>query len=172
VQGADATGRYPEPIVVTGDSPLASGLNFNVAPLGSVKIELGPAAAVGTFRLSPRTLTARPGRPASWRLAWTHPLGWKRLDRIELRLESRGKPVGRVALDQQTRRLRASGPAVQLVAGRSKVAGGGKRLTARLTLRIAKRYAGRTLVARLAARDDDGTRQGWRQAGRLRVLAD
>jgi hypothetical protein len=175
VQRADASGRYPKPIVVTGDSPLARGLNFNVAPLGAppgVRIELGPGAAVGTFRLSPRTLTARAGRPASWRLAWTHPLGWKRLDRIELRLESRGKPVGRIALDQQARRLRARGPAVRLVAGHSAVAGRGKRLTARLTLRVAKRYAGRTLVARLAARDDDGSRQGWRKAGRLRVLAD
>lgn len=175
VQGADATGRYPTPIVVTGQSPLARGLNFNVAPALSssdVKIVLGPGAAVGKFRLSPRTLTARAGRPASWKLTWTHPLGWKRLDQIELRLESRGKPVGRIALDQQTRRLRASGPAVRLLAGRSTVVGAGKRLTARLTLRIAKRYSGRTLVAKLAARDDDGTRQGWRRAGRLRVLAD
>jgi hypothetical protein len=105
-------------------------------------------------------------------LAWTHPLGWKRLDRVVLRLELRGKPVGRVTLDQETRRLRASEPAVQLVAGRSTVAGRGKRLTARLALRIDKRYAGRTLVARLAARDDNGTQQGWRKAGRLRVQAD
>jgi hypothetical protein len=177
VQGADSSGRYPRPVVVTGQSPLvlAKGLNFNVAPFNSnpgVNIELGPGAAVGTFRLSPRTLSARAGRLASWKLAWRHPLGWKRLDQVAVRLEARGKPVGRIVLDQETRRLRASGPAVRLVTGRSTVAGGGKRLTARLTLRIAKRYTGRTLVARLAARDDNGTRQGWRKAGRLRVLAD
>jgi hypothetical protein len=65
-------------------------------------------------------------------------------------------------LDQNTRRARARGPAVRLVAGRSTVVSGqrgGKRLTAKLTLRIAKRYAGRTLVAKLAARDDNGARQ-------------
>jgi hypothetical protein len=66
--------------------------------------------------------------------------------------------------------VRASGPAVRL-AGRSTVTGAGKRLTARVTLRVADRYAGRTLVATLAVRDDDGTRQGWGTAGRLRVLA-
>jgi hypothetical protein len=175
-QGADATGHYPQPLLVNGLSPLAAGRNFDVrqssAPDQDRRIQVGPGAAVGTFRLSPRTLTARAGRPASWRLTWTHPLGWKQLDRIVLRLDSRGKPVGRIALDQQTRRLRTSGPAVRLVTGRSAVSGRRKRLTARITLRIAKRYSGRTLVAKLAARDDNGTRQGWRQAGRLRVLAD
>jgi hypothetical protein len=45
-------------------------------------------------------------------------------------------------------------------------------MTARLALRIAKRYAGRTLVAKVAARDDNGARQGFRTAGRARVLAD
>jgi hypothetical protein len=175
-QGADAAGHYPKPLLVNGLSPLAAGKNFDVrqssAPDQDRRIQLGPGAAVGSFRLSPRTLTARAGRTASWKLTWTHPLGWKRLDRVVLRLDSRGKPVGRIALDQQTRRLRARGAAVRLAAGRSAVAGGGKRLTARLRLRIAGRYRGRTLVARLAARDDNGTRQGWRKAGRLRVLAD
>jgi hypothetical protein len=176
VQGADAGGRYPTTIVVTGQSPLARGLNFNVAPLGAlpgVRIVLGPGAAVGTFRLSPRTLTARAGRPAAWRLAWTHPLDWKRLDRVVLRLEARGRPVGRITLDQETRRVRAGGPAVTLVRGRSRIAGhaGGKRLTAKIGLRISGRYAGRTLVAKLAASDDDGHRQGFRRAGRVRVLA-
>jgi hypothetical protein len=91
-----------------------------------------------------------------------------------LRLESRGKPVGRIVLDQETRRVRASGPAVHLVAGRGTRASGqpgGKRMTARLALRIAKRYAGRTLVAKVAASDDSGARQGFRTAGRVRVLA-
>jgi hypothetical protein len=121
-----------------------------------------PAPRVGTLRLDPRTLIARPGRNARWRLARTPPLAWKRLDWVALRLEQRGKPVGRIVLDQKTRRPRARGPAVRLVAGRSTVVSGqsgGKRLTAKLTLLIAKRYAGRTLVAKLAARDDNGARQ-------------
>jgi hypothetical protein len=67
----------------------------------------------------PHTLTVHPARPASWRLTWTHPADWKRLDRVVLRLESRGKSVGRVRLDQETRRLRASGPAVRLVKRRN-----------------------------------------------------
>jgi hypothetical protein len=77
------------------------------------------APRVGTFRLNPHTLIARPGRNARWRLARTHPLAWKRLDWVALRLEQRGKPVGRTVLDQKTRRPRARGPAVRLVAGRS-----------------------------------------------------
>jgi hypothetical protein len=63
--------------------------------------------------------------------------------------------------------------AVRLVPGRNAVSrgqAGGKRVTARLALRIARRYAGRKLVAKVAASDDDGARQGFRRAGRVRVL--
>jgi hypothetical protein len=38
-------------------------------------------------------------------------------------------------------------------------------------LRVTRRYAGRTLIAKVGASDDDGNRQGFRRAGRLRVLA-
>jgi hypothetical protein len=177
-QGANGDGLYPTPLEVrvTGPTPnpLANGKNFAL-PLGSnTLIQVGPATTVGTFRLSPRTLTARPGRAASWKLAWTHPVSWKRLDQVVLRLDYRGTPVGKVVLDQDTRRLHASGRAIRLVPGRSAVSngeGGGKRVTATLVLRIAKRYAGRTLVAKVAASDDNGTRQGFRTAGRVRVMA-
>ena len=112
---------------------------------------------------------------ARWKLAWTHPLDWKRLDQVVLRLEHRGNPVGRVVVDQETRRLRASGRAVRLVREGSAVSrgqAGGKRVTATIALQIAQRYTGRTLVAKVAASDDSGTRQGFRTAGRIRVLAD
>lgn len=175
-QGANGGGLYTTPLTVraangTAD-PLASGKNF-VLPLGSNTVIQLADDSVGTFKLSPRTLTARPGRTARLRLAWTHPVDWKRLDRVVLRLESRGKPVGRVVLDQETNRLRASGPAVRLVPGRSAVSAkaGAKRVTATLALRIAKRYAGRTLVAKLAASDDNGNRQAFRRAGRVRLLS-
>jgi hypothetical protein len=172
-QGANSNGIYPQKLVVqSGPGPGPGGTNFRLAGDRNT-IELGPAP-VGLFKLSPRTLTARAGRPAGWRLAWTHPVDWKRLDQVVLRLESRGKPVGRVVLDQETRRLHAAGPALRLVRGRSAVSSGqagGKKVTARLVLRIAKRYTGRTLVAKLAASDDDGNRQGFRKAGRVRVLA-
>jgi hypothetical protein len=174
-QGADADGHYTQPLLLNGLSPLAQGENFDIAqfnPSPNVFIRL---ASVGAFKLSPRTLTARPGRVARWKLAWTHPVDWKRLDEVVLRLESRGKPVGRIVLDQQTRELRATGgPTVRLLAGGSAVSrgqAGGKRVTARIALRIAKRYAGRALVAKVAASDDNGARQGFRTAGRIRVLA-
>jgi hypothetical protein len=104
-----------------------------------------PAPRVGTLRLDPRTLIARPGRNARWRLARTPPLAWKRLDWVALRLEQRGNPVGRIVLDQKTRRPRARGPAVRLVAGRSTVVSGQR--------------GGKRLTAKLAARDDNGARQ-------------
>jgi hypothetical protein len=124
VQGADASGRYPKALTVTGSSPLSEGRNFQLRDLSNNAIQLGPATAVGKFRLSPRTLSARRSRPASWRLAWTHPVDWKQLDRVVMRLESAGRPVGRVVVDQETRRLRASGLAVRLVRGRSAAASG------------------------------------------------
>ena len=42
-------------------------------------------------------------------------------------------------------------------------------MTARLVVRIARRHAGRTLTAQVAAVDDDGTRQSFRTVGRIRV---
>jgi hypothetical protein len=176
-QGADANGRYASPLLLVGGlDPFAQGRNFDVAQFNrSPNVGIRVAAIpVGAFTLSPRRLTARPGRTATWKLAWTHPVDWKRLDQIVLQLEHRGKPVGRVVVDQETRRLRASSSAVRLVPGRSGVSRGqvgGKRVTARLALRVARRYAGRTLVAKVAATDDDGTRQAFRKAGRVRVLA-
>jgi hypothetical protein len=92
VQGADTAGRYPKPFTVTGNSPVARGRNFELPTnTSNVGIDLGPPGPVGTFRLSPKTLSVRAGRATAWRLAWTHPVSWKRLDDVVLRLESRGR---------------------------------------------------------------------------------
>jgi hypothetical protein len=168
-QGANRNGVYPQPVIRAGTE---SGKNFFL-PSGKTKVTLGPAP-VGTFELSPKTLTTKAGGAATWRLTWRHPVSWKRLDEVVLRLQAKGKPVGRIVLDQETRRLRGSGAAIRLMGGRSAVPSrrtGGRKVSARLVLRVAKRYAGRTLVAKLAARDDQGNRQPFRRAGRVRVLA-
>ncbi len=130
------------------------------------------ATTVGTLSLSPRTLTVRPGRTTIWRLAWTHPLRWSALDRVELVLEHAGRRVARVQLDQQTGRLRVSGRGVRLIERRSAASAAGptaRTVRLRLALRVSRRYAGRTLTARVAAVDDGGTREQAPRAGRLRV---
>ena len=60
---------------------------------------------------------------------------------------------------------------MELLSDGTSVAGrqGGATMTARLVVRIARRHAGRTLTAQVAAVDDDGTRQSFRTVGRIRV---
>jgi Ca2+-binding RTX toxin-like protein len=128
---------------------------------------------VGRSRLSPARLRARAGEPARLELSWTHPRGWRRLDKVELLLEHRGSRIARIVLDQQSGRISGGGRGVELIAGQSAVRPGParrKRVQIRLALRLGERLAGRTLAVKAAASDDDGTRQPPRLAGRIHVL--
>jgi serralysin len=127
--------------------------------------------SVGTFRLSPRTVRAKAGTATAMTLRWTHPISWQRLDDVRLVLEANGREIGRVVFDQETGRVAArGGVALGSKTPRVRTADGKKRVTVQLAVKVARRYAGRTLVAKLGARADDGTSQAPERAGTIRVL--
>lgn len=127
---------------------------------------------VGTFRLAPRSVTARAGARTTLRFAWTHPARWSELDEVTLLLERKGRRVGTIRFDQETGRVRGGGRGIALLAHRSGMQAGGpaaRRVTLRLALRISPRHTGETLVVRAGATADGGTRQRPSRAGAIRV---
>lgn len=129
-------------------------------------------AAVGTFRV--RAGKVRPGRTATVTVRWTHPARWTDLDEVRVVLEHGGRRVGEVRVDQETERIRSRGSGVRVIRSRSSLSAAGpfaRTVTFRLAVRVARRYAGRTLTAKVGATGDGGARQAPRRAGVVRVAA-
>jgi hypothetical protein len=154
-QGTDAAGHYTTPLSVDGTSPLANGQNFNVGqfnPSPNVAILL---LGFGTARVSPRSLHAQADVPFHLTVSWTHPVSWRQLKSIQLRLSRASGVVGTVTIWPRTGRLDSAG-AVSLLPGASRVTSAGKTTTARLSLRLARSLAGRTLHVAVSATDVHG----------------
>jgi Ca2+-binding RTX toxin-like protein len=113
------------------------------------------------------TVSVKAGR--ALKVAWTHPARWSSLDEVIVRLQDGKRTVGRIVVDQESGEVTANG-AVKL-AGKAAAAGKGKRMTVRLRLKVARRLAGESLAVSVAARDDDGTRQRFAPAGRVKLGA-
>jgi hypothetical protein len=124
--------------------------------------------AIGTLRLTPKTVNAEAGKPAQMRLNWRHPVGWRKLRRVELRLTHDGAPVAEITIRPRAQRLTADG-AVQLIRKRSRLTHKGKTVIARLAVRLDESLAGRTLEAEVEATDTRGRRQLERDAGTVRA---
>jgi hypothetical protein len=125
--------------------------------------------SVGVLALTPRAIAAKAGRPVRLRLGWRHPLSWRKLRTVELRLLSQdGVPVGEVTVHPRTQRITADG-AVNLVRKGTRLTRKGKTVTARLSVRLDDRLAGQSLKAEVEATDTRGRRQLERDAGTVRV---
>ena len=123
---------------------------------------------VGKLALAPKALTAEAGETARLRFSWTHPQSWRKLHAITLKLRTRDRVVGRVVMRPHSGRIADAG-AVELARKRSRLAGKGKAVTARLALRLHDSLAGQTLTADVEATDRRGRRQLERNAGTVRV---
>jgi serralysin len=121
---------------------------------------------VGVLRLSPKRVRAEAGKPVRLRLSWRHPRAWKQLRTIQLRLTQDGMPVGEVTVRPRRERIADNG-AIRVK--RSRIVTHGKRVTARLALRLDESLAGQTLRAEVEATDRRGRRQLERDAGTVRV---
>jgi hypothetical protein len=133
---------------------------------GFESCEIRPA--VGTLRLTPKTVVAEAGAPAQVRLSWRHPRAWKQLRAIELRLTLDDMPVGEITIRPRRERITDDG-AVTLVRRGTRLTRHGKTVAARLALRLDQSLAGQTLEAEVEATDRRGRRQLERNAGRIRV---
>jgi hypothetical protein len=90
--------------------------------------------ALGSAAVTPARVHTRAGGTARLTLAWTHPLNWNELERVELRLRAGRRIAGRVIVAGD--RLRAAGT-VRLLRGRLHKPGiAGRTLTADLVLRV------------------------------------
>ena len=129
-----------------------------------------PFLGVGT--LGPRAPAVRPGGVVRWNLAWTHPDDWRNLSQLTVRLHAAGREVARVAFDQETAALRATG-AVRIARGSGTATAdpSGRRVTVRLALRFRRALARRRLVADIVARDDLGATQRFGRVAVVRVRA-
>jgi RTX calcium-binding nonapeptide repeat (4 copies) len=123
---------------------------------------------VGVLRLTPRTVRAEAGKPVRLRLSWRHPVSWRKLRKVELRLIRGGAEVGSVAVHPCSGRLAAAG-AAQLLRKRSRLTRRGKTVATRLALRLDERLAGQMLKVEVEATDARGARQLEPDAGTVRV---
>ena len=124
--------------------------------------------SVGTLALTPKSLAAEGGRVARLRLSWTHPVSWRKLRTVTLRLRLGDESVARVTVRPRGERLTAAG-AVALVRRATRLSHDGQTVTARLALRLDESLAGRRLTADVEAVDTRGREQVERDAATIRV---
>jgi hypothetical protein len=123
--------------------------------------------SVGVLKLAPTAIAAEPGKIAKLGLSWTHPKGWKQLRSVTLRLREGDKVVGQIAIRTASGKLEDKG-GVRLARG-TKLVRKGKKVSARLAVRIAPKLADSTLTADVVAVDVKGQRQVARAAGSIQV---
>lgn len=123
---------------------------------------------IGHLNLAPAVRTVRAGRVTRLKLGWTAPVSWRRLRTITVRLYDGGTPVGTSVIRPGAGRISGKGQ-VRLVSRASRLSHKGKKVTARLALRIPRSLAGRDLRVAVEATDRSGHKQFENDAGLLRV---
>jgi hemolysin type calcium-binding protein len=103
---------------------------------------------------------------ADVRLSWTHPVSWKRLRHVTVRIKDGRKVAGRIVIKPRAEKIAASG---QVEIARSRLTHKGGKVTARLKLRYDAALAGMRLKADVVAADINGAKQVERNAATIRV---
>ena len=103
---------------------------------------------------------------ANVRLSWTHPVSWKQLRHVTVRIKDGRKVAGRIVIKPRAEKIAASG---QVEIARSKLTHKGGKVTARLKLRYDAALAGKRLKADVVAADIHGAKQVERNAATIRV---
>jgi hypothetical protein len=123
---------------------------------------------VGVLRLTPKAQRVKAGKIARVKLSWRHPVGWRKLRSVELRLTRGGALVGKITIRTSGKRISADG-AVKLDRRATRLSQRGKTLAAHLALRLDDSLAGQTLKAEVEATDRRGARQIERDASTVQV---
>jgi Ca2+-binding RTX toxin-like protein len=103
---------------------------------------------------------------AKLRVSWTHPVSWKQLRHVTVRIKDGGKVAGKVVIRPRAEKIAASG---KVEIARSKLTHKGGKVTARLKLRYDAALAGKRLKADVVAADVNGTKQVERNAATIKV---
>jgi hypothetical protein len=153
-----------------GDT-LFCGVGLDTATTDTVEATVSDCEnrnVVGTLHLVPKTVKAKAGKPARLRLSWRHPVSWRKLRTVELRLTGDELPVGAITIRPRQERITARG-AVELVRKQTRLTRKGKTVAAWLAVRLDDSLAGQQLTAEVQATDTRGRRQLERDAGTVRV---
>jgi Ca2+-binding RTX toxin-like protein len=118
------------------DPPPSNGLSFPGARDRPIGCESHPGAIVGTAHIDRVTFA---GDTVALRVSWTHPRRWSELRRITVELRDQYRVVGRRSFTPH--------------------GGKGRRVSARLRIRIPDAQAGDVLSAKIRAVDRRGRRQ-------------
>jgi hypothetical protein len=124
----------------------------------------GDATGCETVQLVGKLALAANG--GNVRLSWTHPVSWKQLRHVTVRIKDGRKVAGRIVIKPRAEKIAASG---QVEIARSKLTHKGGKVTARLKLRYAAALAGKRLKADVVAADIHGAKQVERNAATLHV---
>ena len=122
------------------------------------------ATGCETVNLVGRLALAATG--ARLRLSWTHPVSWKQLRHVTVRIKDGRNVAGKVVIRPRAEKIAASG---QIEIARSELTRKGGKITARLKLRYAPALAGKRLRADVIAADIRGAKQVERNAATIKV---
>jgi Ca2+-binding RTX toxin-like protein len=103
---------------------------------------------------------------ANVRLSWTHPVSWKQLRHVTVRIKDGRKVAGRIVIRPRAEKIAASG---KVEIARARLAHKDGTVTARLKLRYDAALAGKRLQADVIAADIHGAKQVERNAATLRA---
>ena len=170
-----------------GDDTVSGGAGFDVlgGGVGTDVCLVGPDSGtisecestgpqVGEVQGTPRHLNARAGDPVRLTATWTHPVAWRQLDELEVRLVADdGRLLFGATWDQETDQLvQTGGGGLSLVAeGSGSTALNVQKIRLELQLETASWLAGTNAVIEAQAVDDVGQLQPWDAIGTVVVRA-
>jgi Ca2+-binding RTX toxin-like protein len=144
------------PDVMRCGSGTADTLNRDLQDVDATDCEI--VNSVGKLALA--------AKGASLRVSWTHPISWKQLRSVTVRIKDGRKVAGRIVIRPRAEKIAAAGK-VEIARGRLSHRGG--KVTARLKLRYDATLAGKVLKADVVAVDRNGAKQVERNAATIRV---
>jgi hypothetical protein len=171
-------------------SPTAVFANSGIG-VGTIVDFSGGRTAVGTAALAPGNSVVEPGEPVVLSLSWTHPVGWRQLESIDLLITDDEDTVIAVrwneaensfslyhpATDRFVRTARAGSPnhfesfgATMFLEESTGGGPPGKTVTIRFGLVFKPQAARRTFRVETFATEDSGGQQGFEQVGTITVL--
>ena len=186
----DTLNEFNETFLVSLTNASSNAVIVNGIGRGTIVNDDGSRIVIGTAALTPENSVVRVGEPVNLSLTWTHPVGWRQLDSVDLLLlDDEGEILARwheaensfslfnsaagrfvrTAAAGSPRRFETSAATLQL---QDSTGGGppGQTVTIDFSLSFKPRAGGRTFSMEALATDDAGNQHGFESVGTLTVL--
>jgi hypothetical protein len=187
----DTRFEFNESFSVQLSNPSINAVITNGIGRGTILNDDSSVSTLGIAALTPDDSVVSVGEPVSLSLDWTHPVGWRRLESIDLRLvDDEGESLAvrwheapnsfslfNPAADRFGRTAGAGSPtqfetSVATLSLQQSTGGGppGQTVTIEYNLSFKPQAAGRMFNVEVAATDDAGIQQGFEPVGTITVL--